>query len=174
MKKIKLHISVSLDGYIARIDGDLDWLAKFHLPNVNHDFLESIDTIIMGNIAYQELCTIRVDWPFKDKSTYVLTRYKKNLPPKENVNYLINDIVPTIQELKKQDGKDIWVIGGGQVITLLLNHDLIDEMQICYIPIILGNGISLFPNEPKESKWMLTKSIVYNTDILKVDYRKKG
>ena len=60
--------------------------------------------------------------------------------------------------------------GGGQVITLLLNHDLVDEMQICYIPVILGNGIPLFPNQPKESTWKFAGSEAYDSGIVKITY----
>jgi riboflavin biosynthesis pyrimidine reductase len=75
-----------------------------------------------------------------------------------------------VKALKQQDGKDIWLVGGGQVITLLLNHDLVDEMQICYIPVILGNGIPLFPNQPKESTWKFAGSEAYDSGIVKITY----
>lgn len=177
MKKIKVYIAASLDGYIARPDGDLDWLTNFPNPTgTDHGYKElmkSIDTVIMGNGTYQEIISFDVDWPYKDKSTYVLTRYKNNLPPKENVTYITDDVVASIHQLKLQDGKDIWLVGGGQTVTLLLNHDLVDEIQICYIPLVLGEGIPLFPNKPKESKWELKESKVYDSGILKVDYLKK-
>ena len=176
MKKIKLYIAVSLDGFIARPDGDLDWLLKYPMPTRTEygykDMMDSIDTIIMGNGTYQELISMNFDWAYKEKSTFVLTRYRNNLPPKENVTYLIDNVIEAIHQLKQKEGKDIWLIGGGQVITLLLNYDLVDEMQICYIPLILGEGIPLFPNKPKESKWELNNSTVYDSGILKADYYK--
>ncbi len=177
MKKIKLYIAVSLDGYIARPDGDLDWLLTYPMHTGAEygykDLMDSIDTVIMGNLTYQELIVMSIDWPYKDKSTYILTRYKNNLPPKENVTYLTDDVIETIHQLKQQEGKDIWLMGGGQVITLLLNHDLVDEMQISYVPVILGEGIPLFPNKPKESKWELVNSTAFDSGILKVDYKRK-
>ena len=177
MKKIKLYIAVSLDGYIARPDGGLDWLLKYPMPTGTEysykDLMDSIDTIIMGNSTYQELIAMSVDWPYKGKKTYVLTRYKNNLSPKEDVTYLTDNVIRTIRQLKQQEGKDIWLVGGGQVITLLMNHDLVDEMQICFVPVILGEGIPLFPNKPKESQWDLTGNTAYESGILKVDYRKK-
>jgi dihydrofolate reductase len=177
MKKIKLYIAVSLDGFIARPDGDMDWLSQF--PNESKSdygygaLMESIDTIIMGNITYQELTLKSLEWPYKNKSTYVLTRYKNNLSPKENVVYLTNDVIGTIRQLKEQEGKDIWLAGGGQVLTFMLNHDLVDEMQLCYIPIILGKGIPLFSDKIKESRWELFESKTYNSNILIADYCRK-
>lgn len=176
MKKIKLYIAASLDGYIARPDGDLDWLVQYPAPAGAEygyqDFTDSVDTIIMGNGTYQEILTMNIDWPYKDKSTYVLSRYTTNLPPKENVVYITDNVIEAIHQIKHQKGKDIWLMGGGQTITLLLNHDLVDEMQICYIPLILGEGIPLFPNKPKESQWKLMGSTAYDSGILKVDYRR--
>ena len=67
-------------------------------------------------------------------------------------------------------GKNIWLFGGGVLTSMLLSADLVDEMQICYIPVILGNGIPLFPKQPTESKWKLNESRVYDSGILKVDY----
>ncbi len=176
MKKIKLYIAASLDGYIARPDGDLDWLLQYPAPAGAEygyqEFIDSVDTIIMGNSTYQAIIEMGVDWPYKDKSTYVLTRYKNNLPPKENVTYITDDVVTAIRQLQQQEGKGMWLMGGGQVVTLLLNHDLVDEIQIAYIPVILGDGIPLFPNKPKESKWELAGNTAYDSGILKVDYKK--
>ncbi len=176
MKKIKLYIAASLDSYIARPDGNLDWLLKYPTPEGSaygyHEFYDSIDTIIMGNSTYQEILGMSTDWPYKDSMTYVLTRCKDNLPRKENICCITGDIIATIRQLLQQEGKDIWLMGGGQAITLLLNNEMVDEMQICYIPVILGEGIPLFPNKPKETEWTLTDSAAYDTGILKVTYRK--
>lgn len=177
MKKIKLYIAVSLDGFIACPDGDIGWLWQFSDPNKTDygygALMESIDTIIMGNNTYQELTVMSVEWPYKNKSTYVLTHYKNNLPPKENVVYLTNDVIDTIRQLKEQEGKDIWLAGGGQVVTLLLNHDMVDEMHLYHIPIILGEGIPLFSNRIKESRWELFESKTYDSKILIANYCRK-
>jgi len=73
---------------------------------------------------------------------------------------------------REKNGKDIWLVGGGELITMLLNQDLMDEMIITYIPVILGNGISLFPNNPKESKWGLKDNTSYNNGVLQVIYKR--
>ena len=91
---------------------------------------------------------------------------------KENVRFITENIIETISELRNQEGKDIWLVGGGELISMLLAADLIDEMQICYFPIILGKGISLFPEQNKESKWEIIKTKVYDSGVLKVDYQK--
>lgn len=173
MKKIKLYIAASLDGYIARPDGDIDWLIEFPNPSKENygyrDFFESIDTVILGGRTYRDILCMDVVWPYKDKTTYVITRHV--VMERENVNFVTENIIETISQIRKEKGKDIWLVGGGELITMLLNQDLVDEMIITYIPVILGNGISLFPNNPKESKWNLVENKSYNNGVLSVRYK---
>ncbi|MDR2773130.1 MAG: dihydrofolate reductase family protein [Tannerella sp.] len=176
MKEIKIFIAVSLDGFIAFPDGGMDWLAGLSCPTLNEfrdkTFYDSIDTVIMGNGAYLEIASFDVDWPYKDKMAYVLSRRNDNLPPKATVSYLTENVLERIRQIKCQEGKDIWLLGGGQTIRLLLNHDLVDELQLCYIPVMMGEGIPLFPCKMKTSKWELTGSTVYDSSVLKVDYKR--
>ena len=69
--------------------------------------------------------------------------------------------------------KDVWVIGGGLIITEFLNLGAIDEMILCVIPIILGNGIRLFPNQPKETKFDLVQADPYDTGAVMLTYKRK-
>lgn len=173
MKNIKLYIISSLDGYIARPDGDLDWLLEFKksskVDSVYKDFFESVDTIIMGGRAYREIICMDVIWPYKDKATYIVTH--NPILEKENVYYITDNVIESISQLKQGTGKDIWLVGGGELITMLLNHELIDEMIITYLPIILGNGLRLFPNNPKESQWNLSKSENFENGEVQVVYK---
>ncbi len=174
MKRIRLYIAVSLDGFIARPDGDLDWLIQFPNPSgTDHGYnelLQSVDTLIMGGATYRWLLNEGSEWPYKDQTTYVVSHQKGS--PSESIRFISQQVVETIRQMKAGGGKDIWLVGGGQVITLLLNEDLIDEMQICYIPIILGNGIPLFPDRPKESHWKVTAQELYDSGILKINFNK--
>jgi dihydrofolate reductase len=176
MKEIKVFIAVSLDGFIAYPDGGMDWLAGLSSPTLNEfrdkTFYDSIGTVIMGNGTYWEIASFDVDCPYKDKATYVLSRRNDNLPPKANVSYLTENVLEKIRQIKCQEGKDIWLLGGGQTIRLLLNHDLVDELQLCYIPVMTGEGIPLFPCKMKPSKWELPESTAYDLSVLKVDYKR--
>lgn len=136
-----------------------------------NDLLSSIDTIIMGGKTYRELLAMDILWPYKDKKTYVVSRH--SMETKENIEFITENIIDTIIDLQRYAGKDIWLVGGGELITMLLNADLVDEIQICYIPIILGTGIPLFPNNPKESNWELIGNTAYDSGIIKIDYQIK-
>lgn len=172
MRRIKVYIAASLDGYIARYDGDLDWLVEFPNPSKEDygykDFFGSIDTVIMGGRTYRDILCMDVVWPYKDKTTYVVTHNPVKI--NEDIQFITENIIDQISELCNQSGKDIWLVGGGELITMLLNADLIDELQISYIPLILGSGIPLFPNNPKESSWKLIRSTVYDSGVIKIDY----
>ncbi len=175
MKKIKLYIAVSLDGYIARPDGDLEWLTQFPNPDKTdygyNELLATVDTVIMGGRTYRELLCMDIIWPYKGMDTCVISHH--TWEEKENIRFITENIVETIVGLREKVGKDIWLVGGGEVIKLLLNHDLVDEMQICHVPLILGEGIPLFPKTSKESDWKLTGSTTYASGIIKVEYQKK-
>lgn len=102
MKKIKLYIAVSLDGYIARHDGDLDWLMEFPNPSKEDygykEFFTSVDTVIMGGRTYRDIMCMDVVWPYKDKATYIITR--NGVLERENVNFITENVIETISQLR--------------------------------------------------------------------------
>lgn len=175
MKKIILYIAASLDQRIAEPDGNFEFLSNYPITKeMNYgykDLLASVDTVIMGGRTYRELLNMDVIWPYPNQHTYVVSH--NDWGTKENISFITENIIETISELRNQKGKDIWLVGGGELISMLLAANLIDEMQICYVPLILGKGISLFPEQPKESTWQVTGSKVYDSGILKVDYFRK-
>ena len=174
MKKIKLYIATSIDGYIARIDGDLDWLTEFPNPEKTDYgyklFYESIDTVIMGGQTYRDILAMDVLWPYKDRKSYVITHNPMNT--KENVHFITDNVIEEISKLRNETEKDIWLVGGGRLITMLLNQGMVDEMIITTIPVILGNGIPLFPDTPKESQWTLQHCTSYKNGVLQTVYKK--
>lgn len=175
MKKIKLYIAASLDGYIALPDGDLDWLTEFPNPSKSDygykDFLKTVDSVVMGGKTYRDILCMDVIWPYKEQATYVVTQHPINA--RENVKFITENLIDTISQLRNENGKDIWLVGGGRLISMLLNADLVDEMQLFYIPVMLGNGIRLFPEKYKESQWNLVESKTYDNGVLEVKYQRK-
>jgi dihydrofolate reductase len=175
MKKIILHITSSLDQRIAEPDGSLEWLTGFPNPNKKDnsykELLASVDTVLIGGRAYHELLNMEVIWPYQEQMTYVISR--NDWGTNEKLHFITENIVENISALRNEQGKDILLVGGGKLTSILLAADLIDEMYITYIPVILGEGIPLFPKQPKESKWELTENKNYCSDIMMVKYRKK-
>jgi dihydrofolate reductase len=175
MKKIILYITASLDQRIAYPDGGFEWLTElqpFQKQNYGYnELLDSVDTVIMGGRTYRELLNMDLKWPYAEKQTYVVSRNEWH--EKENIRFITVNIIEAIAGLRKQESSDILLFGGSELISILLAADLIDEMQIVYFPVILGKGIPLFSEQPKESTWELTASKPYENGVLSVRYQKK-
>ena len=144
MRKVKLFIASSLDCYIAREDGGIDWL--FTDADYGYTkFYDSIDTIIVGKKSYDQSLTLD-EYPYKGKKVYVFTRKKvrkKNNNNEQDVEYIDTNIQDFVTTLTQSIGKDIWLLGGGEIVSILLNADLVDEIILSIHPIILGTGIPL-------------------------------
>ncbi len=176
MRKIKLYIATSLDNYIARPNGRVDWLETFHNPEGSDygyaDFLATIDTNLMGNNTYKEILGFGIPFPYPNKVNYVFTR-QANPTPTEFVTFVNSDIIPFVENLKQQPGKDIWLIGGGQLNTVLLNARLIDEMIISVLQIVIGEGIPLFASGAREQVFDLVKPQSFASGLVQLTYTKK-
>ena len=177
MKKIILYIAASLDQHIAEPDGSTEWLSEFPITEeMNYgynEFMDSVDTIFMGGRSYREVLNMEIIEHYKDQQIYVVTR-EWTEKASDNVNFISDNIIDRIHQLRNSEGKNIWLFGGGELVSMLLSADLIDEMQISYIPVILGKGIPLFPEQPKESKWELLENTAHKSGVLTVKLRKSS
>ncbi|MEO1050756.1 MAG: dihydrofolate reductase family protein [Bacteroidota bacterium] len=177
MAEIKVYIASSIDGYIARKDGALDWLDALPNPNqIDHgyaDFYATIDTVIMGKSTYEEILGFDVAWPYANCLTYVLTSDDNYTLKTENTSRLASVSKSTINKIVVESKKNIWIVGGGQTIAEFLKYDSIDEMIICQIPTILGNGIRLFPEGVKETVFEMVRTEPFETGAVSVTYRRK-
>lgn len=175
MKKIILYIAASLDQRIAEPDGGIEWLSEFPITEeLNYgykEFMASIDTIVMGGRSWREMSNMDAMGAYADKAVYVVSR--QNWGERENIKFITENIAERITTLRNKQGSDIWLFGGGELISMLLAADLIDEMRITYIPVLLGQGISLFPEQTKISRWKLSESKLYGNGALQVIYQKE-
>ncbi|CAF3293249.1 unnamed protein product [Rotaria socialis] len=172
MRKVILYTAISIDGFIAREDGNIDWLSTFDDgANDDHDyklFYENIDVTLMGNKTYQQVLTFPVPFPYPDKKNYVFSHEKQK--SNEFVEFVNDDIYEFINHLKKQPGKDIWLVGGAQLNQLLLSFGLIDEIIMTIIPIALGKGISIFGQQSIEQKFKYSDSKIFSTGCVQIKY----
>jgi dihydrofolate reductase len=175
MRRIILYIAASLDGYIARTDGNLDWLTdkKYNIPDEDFGytaFMQTIDTTLMGHSTYKAVLGLEMPFPYSDKKNYVFSRSEH--ADTEHASFVKDNPVEFIEKLKEQDGKDIWLIGGGQLNSQVLNAGLLDEIILTYIPIILGKGIKLFSDEANEHKLKLkpTEGNQYRNGFVQLKY----
>lgn len=171
-RKIMLYIAMSLDGYIAKEDGDISWLSMVDNPPEDYgyeEFIKTIDTVIMGRKTYEKVLSFGIDFPHKDRKCYVLSRSKSGCD--ENIEYF-SDVEGLVGKLKSQAGANIFVDGGAEIINELLKLDAIDELTISIIPILLGSGIKLFKDHRPESILRLKNAISYESGLVKLYYEK--
>jgi dihydrofolate reductase len=166
-RNVILYIAMSLDGYIARKNGDVDWLdGDGSEPNADigyDEFYGSIDTVIMGRKTYDQILTFG-EYPYKGTKGYVYTSEKRD--NNEDVKFTDENVEDLIGKLKRENGKDIWLIGGAGIIDDFIKKDLIDEYFVTVIPCILGEGISLFKKNIHEIKLKLLKNETVNGMVM--------
>lgn len=156
-RKIVLFIAQSLDGYIATKNDSLDWLDKVEGEGDNgfSEFYESIDTVLIGKKTYDWVMKeMKGEFPYPDKESYVFSR--KPQEDTSDVTFINGDIVNFANNLKKQEGKNIWIVGGGDILYPFLNEKLVDELIVIVSPTLLGKGIPLF----KEGDYQLDLSLL--------------
>ena len=167
-RKVKLFIASSLDGYIAREDGDVSWL--FSDADYGYSqFFASIDTVLMGRKTYDKLLGFGIEYPYRGKKSYVFTRSIKRAND-PNVEFVSEDAADFVQKLAGSQGGDIWVDGGSEIISALLNAGLIDEIIVSVHPVVLGRGIPLFKNVQRQIDLKLVKSISYPGGLVLLHY----
>lgn len=172
MKKISLFIAMSLDGYIADIDGSVNWLSGDGNDDGSIDayseFVKDIDTVIMGWNTYHQIVTELSpdEWVYDDFKSYVITH--KSEKSSDKIIFTDESPIKLVKKLKEENGKGIWICGGANIIQQLVNEDLIDCYYITVVPTILGAGIRLFEKADHEIKLRLLKTQSYNgmTDLI--------
>jgi len=176
MRKIILYIAVSLNGKIARPNGSVDWLESMPNPEKTDygyaEFLKSIDTTIQGHKTYKQLIRWGIPFPYTGKTNYVLTR-NPDLQDNENVKFVKSNHPEFFKDLKNQEGKGIWLIGGGQINTLFLKEDLIDELRIFLMPIVIPGGIEIFDLLPRDKLLNLIETKSFSSGVVELKYTLK-
>jgi dihydrofolate reductase len=168
-----VYIAASLDGFIARTDGSIDWLMEYPNPEKSDfgfaSFLDRIDGIIMGRKTFEVVLGF-AEWPY-NKPVFVLTTSLKEIPAhlRNKVELCQGDLKKLLAQLVNKGISDIY-IDGGQTIQSFMKLDLIDELIISRIPIILGSGISLFKNLEAEYKFKHISTDVFSNGITKSHY----
>lgn len=176
MRKIVLFIAMSLDGYIADSEGGVQWLEGQGDDSENIDayseFIKDIDTILMGRNTYNQLVTELSpnEWIYGDFLTYVFTH--KQTASAKNICFTEESPVDLVKKLKNQEGKNIWLCGGANLVNQLQRAGLIDIYYISVIPTLLGKGIRLMEELEKEQKLCLKRTENYN-GIVELIYEKR-
>jgi dihydrofolate reductase len=173
-RKVIVEIAASADGFIARPDGDVSWL---HSPRLKGQygmaaFIKSIDTILWGRRTY----TKGVEFGMKaggfgpKLKNYVFSRQGQG-PLLEGFELVKEPIKPFAQRLRAQPGKDIWMMGGAEIIAAFLDEEEIDEFSIHLIPIFIGEGIPLIKPQHRSLPLKLLSTKNFSDGVVHLRYR---
>lgn len=167
--KISVFIATSLDGYIAREDGGLDWLERTPTPDEDFgfkEFMNSIDVLVMGRKTYEVVSGFD-DWPYGGKRVVVMSRTLESV--REEAELFSGEIMALVSNLQADGIKHIY-IDGGITISRFLELGMVDQMIITLIPIILGKGIRLFNPMDKEHDCRLASAQSYPSGLVQLRY----
>ena len=177
MRKIIAQLATSADGFIARLDGAVDWLDR---PRPQHgygmgEFYRSIDTILMGRKTYDFAVNYQKSGKAKSVFDPKIQHYLFSrtlpaadvVPPVELVSVPVKEFA---ENLRASAGKDIWMMGGGEIIASFLDHGEIDEFHIAVIPIFIGEGISLMAPRQRTLPLKLLASKQFEDGVVALHY----
>ncbi len=162
----RAYIAVSVDGFIARPDGAVDWLDPFGEEDFGYNgFYADIGTVVMGRNSFDMVAGVS-PWPYAGKASVVLSHQPapKHAPP--DVQFTDEGIGVLAKRLAKETPGDVWVMGGGDVIRQFIDTGKLDRLELFIIPILLGRGIRLFPDGTPSHKLSLRETRPYKSGVV--------
>jgi dihydrofolate reductase len=169
MRKVILGLGISLDGYIARSDGAVDFLFMPKDYSMG-PFFKSVDTALMGRKTYA--VSLKMGGNFGGSmASYVFSR---TLPPGERDGVIFTRESPAavLGKLRRSRGKHIWLMGGGELVRDFMKADLVDELYIGLVPVLIGEGIPLFPPSFPQRNFALVKNETFSKGLIALTYRR--
>ncbi|HEY6136287.1 MAG TPA: dihydrofolate reductase family protein [Thermoanaerobaculia bacterium] len=167
--KATVFVGMSVDGFIARRDGRFDFLPDEPEPHGYEEFMASVDTIVMGRNTF-ELVMSFGSWPYpKTKRVVVLTSRPVELPAKQNVVHLSGDPRDIVATLEAMGAKHLYV-DGGDTVQRFLRAGQIDRLILTRVPVLIGEGISIFGALPHDVKLRHVGTRTYPSGLVQSEY----
>jgi len=144
MRRVSLYIASSLDGYIARPDGAIDWLPPV-TPAEDYgyaEFFARVDTVLLGRKTY-ELSLTFGGQPYEGRRCVVFTRTPLQWRD-PHAEFVSDDVAEFVRTLRAEPGRDIWLVGGAEIVAACLAGGVVDEIILTVVPVLLGRGVPLF------------------------------
>lgn len=168
MRKITLNIATSLDGYIEGPEGEIDWCLNDQDYGLTA-FSEDTDALFMGRKSYELISQIGLGF-FEDKVIYV---FSDTLSQDEHLAVKIirrADFIAFVKDFREQEGKNIWLFGGADLLASFMASNLVDEFLISVHPLILGGGKPLFQEVKDKVDLMLINHKSYSSGLVQLSY----
>ncbi len=178
--RVTIHMAASLDGFIARRDGRVDWLETADEfaggdtmdPGFVEAFLQTIDCYVMGSRTYETALRFEAQglgWAYGDKPTFVLT--SRELPrTRDSVRFHSGDLAQLVNERLRPAFRAIWFVGGGMVAAECLRLGIADEVRYSILPILIGEGIPFFDRLDRDIALHLAEVKAYKSGIVELRY----
>jgi dihydrofolate reductase len=169
--RIRYVVTMSLDGYIAGPQGEVDWIVSE--PAVDFAALfAQFDTFLIGRRTFQLMSKPGSPPLPPGSKTIVFSRTLENIYP--GVSVLAEVSLSVISRIKAEAKKDIWLFGGGELFRSLLNEALVDTVEVAIMPVMLGKGVQLLPQAARQAQLRLTSQHVYPSGIVSLQYAVEG
>ena len=182
MRKLKLQVQISVDGYIAGTNGEMDWMVwdwDEEIKNYVKELTEPVDCIVLGRKLAQGFIPHWASHPEEEGADKINNTSKvvftKTLEKSEWNNTVLakGNIVEEVNKLKKQNGKDIIVYGGANFVSSLIKYRLIDELHLFINPSAIGNGMTIFKGLDNKQNFNLIKATAFECGIVVLHYTLK-
>jgi dihydrofolate reductase len=171
--KVTIHMACSLDGFIARHDGSMDWFETADSYDKGMDYgdtgslLARIDCYVMGSKTYE--LAVRLGWIYGDKPTTVLT-HRQLLKERESVAFHSGSLTALLDDLRAAGHRAIWVVGGAIVARDFIRAGLADEITLSVLPVLLGDGVPLLAQGETVRQLHLTDVTAYRNGVVGIRY----
>jgi dihydrofolate reductase len=173
-RKVIVHIAASADGYIARADGDIEWLTSRPKPEGFYGmgaFMKTVDTKVLGRKTYEEAVRMGATFDSKDGRTIVFTHQPAPEGARRSIEFVNEAIGAFLRRLRAHAGKDIWLMGGGEIIAAFLDAKAIDEFVISVVPVFIGDGIPLIARRHRHVPLELVSHERFDDGLVQLRYR---
>jgi dihydrofolate reductase len=171
-RKIIVNLATSADGYIARPDGDIEWLTRRPPPKGFYGmgkFMRSIDTKLLGRKTYDVSVGLGATFGSTTRH-YVFSRQPSPASVPPGVEFIAGGIGSFAKRLRNQQGKNIWMMGGGEIIASFLDEDAIDEFIISVVPVFIGDGIPLIAPRHRDVRLSLRSVQRFPDGVVQLHY----
>jgi dihydrofolate reductase len=181
---VTIHMAASLDGFIARKDGRVDWMETSDEfaggdtmdPGFVEAFLKTIDCYVMGSRTYETALNFEakgLGWSYGDKPTFILTS-RELARTRNTVEFYSGDLAEFVNERLRPRFRSIWFVGGGVVCGECLRLGLADEVYYSILPILIGDGISFFEKLDRDVALHLAEVKAYKSGMVELRYEVRG
>ena len=166
MRKVKLSVAPSLDNYLATADNGFDWIRMDHDYGLK-EFFTTVDAVLMGRKMYELIVRMGMT-AYQGMHNYVFSHTKTGR--EGNIEFVSGNKKEFVHQLRSQPGKDIWLAGGGELIASFLQAGLVNQIVFAVQPLLLGEGIPLFPHNFPRTNLRLTECKPYESGVVMLSY----